>query len=332
MLIYMDGEVNIMKVIVTGGAGFIGSCIIRELNDFGVEDIIVVDNIASTDKWKNLVNKKYIRYYNKNNFLNELYNFKDFDYIIHMGACSATTEKDFDYLNINNVEYTKTLWNFCVENKIRFIYASSAATYGDGRFGFDDKNEITDLIPLNGYGYSKQLFDIWAKKQTKKPLQWVGFKFFNVYGPNEYFKGSMASVIMHGYNSIKKSNHIKLFKSYKEGYGNGEQKRDFIYVKDICKVIKFMIENKEVSGLFNLGTGEARSFYDLAKATFNALSLNENIEFIDMPENIKEKYQYFTQAEMDKLRKVGYNDKFYSLEEGIKDYVQNYLEENYLIY
>ena len=321
-----------MKVIVTGGAGFIGSCIIRELNDFGVEDIIVVDNIASTDKWKNLVNKKYIRYYNKNNFLNELYNFKDFDYIIHMGACSATTEKDFDYLNINNVEYTKTLWNFCVENKIRFIYASSAATYGDGQFGFDDKNEITDLIPLNGYGYSKQLFDIWAKKQTKKPLQWVGFKFFNVYGPNEYFKGSMASVIMHGYNSIKKSNNIKLFKSYKEGYGDGEQKRDFIYVKDICKVIKFMIENKEVSGLFNLGTGEARSFYDLAKATFNALSLNENIEFIDMPENIKEKYQYFTQAEMDKLRKVGYNDKFYSLEEGIKDYVQNYLEENYLIY
>ena len=314
-----------MKVIVTGGAGFIGSCIIRELNDFGVEDIIVVDNIASTDKWKNLVNKKYIRYYNKNNFLNELYNFKDFDYIIHMGACSATTEKDFDYLNINNVEYTKTLWNFCVENKIRFIYASSAATYGDGRFGFDDKNEITDLIPLNGYGYSKQLFDIWAKKQTKKPLQWVGFKFFNVYGPNEYFKGSMASVIMHGYNSIKKSNNIKLFKSYKEGYGDGEQKRDFIYVKDICKVIKFMIENKEVSGLFNLGTGEARSFYDLAKATFNALSLNENIEFID-------KYQYITQAEMDKLRKVGYNDKFYSLEEGIKDYVQNYLEENYLIY
>ena len=321
-----------MKVIVTGGAGFIGSCIVRELNDFGVEDIIVVDNIASTDKWKNLVNKKYIRYYNKNNFLNELYNFKDFDYIIHMGACSATTEKDFDYLNINNVEYTKTLWNFCVENKIRFIYASSAATYGDGRFGFDDKNEITNLIPLNGYGYSKQLFDIWAKKQTKKPLQWVGFKFFNVYGPNEYFKGSMASVIMHGYNSIKKSNNIKLFKSYKEGYGDGEQKRDFIYVKDICKVIKFMIENKEVSGLFNLGTGEARSFYDLAKATFNALSLNENIEFIDMPENIKEKYQYFTQAEMDKLRKVGYNDKFYSLEEGIKDYVQNYLEENYLIY
>lgn len=328
----MDGEANIMKVIVTGGAGFIGSCIIRELNDFGVEDIVVVDNIASTDKWKNLVNKKYIRYYNKNNFLNELYNFKDFDYIIHMGACSATTEKDFDYLNINNVEYTKTLWNFCVENKIRFIYASSAATYGDGRFGFDDKNEITNLIPLNGYGYSKQLFDIWAKKQTKKPLQWVGFKFFNVYGPNEYFKGSMASVIMHGYNSIKKSNNIKLFKSYKEGYGDGEQKRDFIYVKDICKVIKFMIENKEVSGLFNLGTGEARSFYDLAKATFNALSLNENIEFIDMPENIKEKYQYFTQAEMDKLRKVGYNDKFYSLEEGIKDYVQNYLEENYLIY
>lgn len=321
-----------MKVIVTGGAGFIGSCIIRELNDFGVEDIIVVDNIASTDKWKNLVNKKYIRYYNKNNFLNELYNFKDFDYIIHMGACSATTEKDFDYLNINNVEYTKTLWNFCVENGIRFIYASSAATYGDGRFGFDDRNEITNLIPLNGYGYSKQLFDIWVKKQTKEPLQWVGFKFFNVYGPNEYFKGSMASVIMHGYNSIKKSNNIKLFKSYKEGYGDGEQKRDFIYVKDICKVIKFMIENKEVSGLFNLGTGEARSFYDLAKATFNALSLNENIEFIDMPENIKEKYQYFTQAEMDKLRKVGYNDKFYSLEEGIKDYVQNYLEENYLIY
>ncbi|MGP1410964.1 MAG: ADP-glyceromanno-heptose 6-epimerase [Peptoanaerobacter stomatis] len=321
-----------MKVIVTGGAGFIGSCIIRELNNRNITDIIVVDNVASTEKWKNLVNKKYTSYYNRNEFLDKLPDLKDVSYIIHMGACSATTELNFDYLYKNNFEYTKKLWEHCTSNKINFIYASSAATYGDGLFGFNDNDDINKLIPLNAYGYSKQLFDIWQAKQVNKPPQWVGFKFFNVYGPNEYYKGKMASVIMHGYKSIKENGKLNLFKSYREDYGDGEQTRDFIYVKDICNVINFMMNNQNVSGLFNLGTGKARTFYDLGKSVFDSLYLETNIDFVPMPENIRKKYQYFTEAKMNKLRSVGYSRKFYSLEDGIKDYVQNYLEKDFLTY
>ena len=324
-------------IIVTGGAGFIGSCLVRLLNDMGEKDIVIVDNISSTEKWKNLTNKIYTEYINKDDFMNRLGEFKnDVDLIIHMGACSATTEKDFDYLYNNNFVFTKCLWKFCSENNIRFIYASSAATYGDGSYGFDDEADISCLRSLNGYGYSKQLFDLWVEKEIiaghKTPKQYVGFKFFNVYGPNEYFKGSMASVILHTYNEVKKTGKKGLFKSYNLNYKDGEQLRDFVYVKDICAVVQYMIEHKEINGLFNLGTGIARSFNDLAKATFKAMNLEPNIEYIDMPDGLKEKYQYYTKAEIGKLRSVGYNKDFYSLEEGIEDYVKNYLEKNYKIY
>lgn len=322
-----------MSIIVTGGAGFIGSCIVRTLNDMGITDITIVDNICSTDKWMNMRNKQYTEYINRDEFLDKLPEYAGkVTHIIHMGACSATTEKDFDFLYKNNFEFTKTLWKFCTEQQISFIYASSAATYGDGEEGFDDKTDIKLLRPLNGYGYSKQLFDLWVEKQEVTPKQYVGFKFFNVYGPNEYFKGSMASVIFHSFNKITETGEMGLFKSYKKEYEDGGQLRDFVYVKDICKVIKFMIENENVNGLFNLGTGQARSFYDLAVATFNAMGVEPNIKFIDMPETLRSKYQYYTQANMEKLRSVGYTDAFYSLEDGAKDYVQNYLMRNYEIY
>ncbi len=320
-------------IIVTGGAGFIGSCIVRELNNMGYEDIIIVDNIQKTEKWKNMRNKRYIEYISRNDFLDRLPEFAGkVSHVIHMGACSATTELDFDFLYKNNFEYTKTLWKFCTENQCSFIYASSAATYGAGEFGFDDKMDIKKLLPLNGYGYSKQLFDLWVEKQSLAPRQHVGFKFFNVYGPNEYYKGSMASVIFHSFNKILETGQMGIFKSYKEGYEDGKQLRDFVYVKDLCKVVHFMIDHPEVSGLFNLGTGTARSFYDLVAATFDAMGVKRNITFVEMPESLRPKYQYFTQAKMDKLREAGYKEDFYSLEEGAKDYVQNYLMHNILNY
>lgn len=324
-------------IVVTGGAGFIGSCIVRMLNDLGMEDIIIVDHICKTDKWMNMRNKKYLEYINRDEFLQRIHEFDgEITHIIHMGACSATTERDFDFLYKNNFEYTKQLWNYCAEQDISFIYASSAATYGDGSNGFDDMTDIKLLRPLNGYGYSKQLFDLWVKKEllagNKAPKQHVGFKFFNVYGPNEYFKGSMASVIFHTFNDVNATGKKGLFKSYKEEYADGGQLRDFVYVKDICKVVRFMMENPQISGLFNLGTGIARSFYDLAVATFKAMGVEPNIEFIDMPEGLRDKYQYYTQANMKKLRSEGYMSTFYSLEDGVTDYVQGYLMNNREIY
>ena len=317
-----------MAIIVTGGAGFIGSCLIRMLNDKGYDDIIVVDNIKSTDKWKNLANKQYLDYFNKDDFLDILSQYAGkVSHIFHMGACSATTERDFDYLYKNNFCYTKSLWDFAIENDASFIYASSAATYGAGENGFDDKGDIKILQPLNGYGYSKQLFDLWVEKQTVFPKQHVGLKFFNVYGTNEYYKGAMASVVMHAYGQIKEKGEVGLFKSYKEGYKDGEQLRDFVYVKDICKVISFMMEHSEVSGLFNLGTGHAESFRILAESTFKALEMTPKIKYIEMPETLRPKYQYYTQANMDKLREAGYIEDFYSLEQGVIDYVQGYLNE-----
>lgn len=321
-----------MKFVVTGGAGFIGSCIVRTLNDMGYSEITIVDHIESTEKWQNMRNKTYTEYINRDDFISRLSEFSDVDFIIHMGACSATTERNFDFLYKNNFEFTKNLWNFCSAHGIRFIYASSAATYGDGSNGFDDTSDIKKLRPLNGYGYSKQLFDLWVEKeiaaQRKTPKQHVGFKFFNVYGPNEYFKGSMASVIFHTFNKIMETGEMGLFKSYKSEYEDGCQLRDFVYVKDLCKVIKFMISNQDINGLFNLGTGTARSFYDLASNTFKAMGLEPNIKFIEMPESLREKYQYYTQAEMQKLHDIGYLAPFYTLEEGVKDYVQNYLMKN----
>lgn len=330
-------------LIVTGGAGFIGSCVVRTLNDAGRDDIIVVDNIASTDKWKNLSNKKYIKYVHKDKFLaDELPSLTsqyggsshgNVEAIIHLGACSSTMERNFDYLHSNNFEYTKILWDYCAEYDIPFIYASSAATYGDGSHGFNDKADIDALRPLNAYGYSKQLFDQWVEHQAKSfPIQHVGLKFFNVYGPNEYYKGSMASMVFHGFKQIKSEEKIKLFKSYRKEYPDGAQERDFVYVKDVCSVITWFLENGNISGLFNVGTGEARTFGELAHAIFYNLGIKQNIEYIDMPEGLREKYQYHTLAEIGKLREVGYKKEFFTLESGIRDYVMNYLDRDFCTY
>ena len=306
--------------IVTGGAGFIGSCIVRTLNDAGMEDIIIVDNISTTEKWKNMENKKYLKYVHVTA-------------IIHMGAQSSTTEKDFDYLWKNNFEYTKTLWNYCAEKQISFIYASSAATYGAGTEGFDDQIDIDRLIPLNAYGYSKQIFDQWVKHQaTVFPKQYIGLKFFNVYGPNEYFKGGMASMVFHGYKQIQESGKIRLFKSCNPNYADGGQLRDFVYVKDICSVIYWFLQNPKISGLFNVGTGRAQSFNDLAEATFHAVGIEPNIEYIDMPEHLKKKYQYYTKAEIKQLRDAGYKKEFMDLKSGARDYVLEHLNRDFKIY
>jgi len=321
-----------VRFIVTGGAGFIGSCIVRMLNDKGLDDIIIVDDIASTDKWKNIRNKHFTDYIHKDLLAGSLHSLENVSCVIHMGACSSTTERNFDYLYANNFEYTKMLWRYCTEENIPFLYASSAATYGDGTLGFSDSSDIKKLEPLNGYGYSKQLFDLWAEKQEKCPPQHVGMKFFNVYGPNEYFKGSMASVIFHSFNSVKKDGKIRLFKSYRNDFKDGEQKRDFLYVKDLCRVVEFFIEHRKISGLFNLGTGRAESFNILAHAVFGALGMEPEIEYIDMPESLRPKYQYFTQADIGKLRKIGYKECFNDLESGAADYVKQYLSRDYLIF
>lgn len=320
-------------IIVTGGAGFIGSCVVRSLNEAGCSDIVIVDNISETDKWMNMRNKKYIKYVHKSKFLEELPTYENVKAIVHMGAQSSTTERDFDYLWENNFEYTKALWNYCAEKHISFIYASSAATYGDGSLGFNDRMDIDQLLPLNGYGYSKQLFDQWVKHQAKIfPAQHCGLKFFNVYGPNEYFKGSMASMVFHGFNQIKETGKVKLFKSCNPNYKDGGQLRDFVYVKDICKVIMWLLVNKHVSGLFNVGTGRAQSFAELAEATFHALDLEPNIEYIDMPEKLRGKYQYYTKAEMSRLYDAGYPFEFMDVEKGVRDYVQGHLAQNFLTY
>lgn len=320
-------------IIVTGGAGFIGSCVVRTLNEAGRDDIVIVDNISETDKWMNMRNKRYIKYVHKSEFLQELPTYQNVEAIIHMGAQSATTERNFDYLWKNNFEYTKALWNYCADHQISFIYASSAATYGDGTLGFDDKMDIDMLRPLNGYGYSKQLFDQWVKHQAKTfPKQHVGLKFFNVYGPNEYFKGPMASLVFHGFNQIQEKGEIRLFKSCNPKYADGGQLRDFVYVKDICNVIMFFLNNPDYSGLYNVGTGRAQSFRELAEATFHALNMTPNIVYIDMPEKLRGKYQYYTQADMGKLYQIGYPWPFANLEQGVTDYVQNHLAKDYLTY
>jgi len=322
-----------MSILVTGGAGFIGSCIIRSLNDRDRGDIIIADDIASTDKWMNIRNKRYLSYIHKTELAGILPGIKEGEAIIHMGACSSTTEKDFDYLWKNNFEYTKMLWNYCADAGIPFIYASSAATYGDGSRGFDDRQDIDLLEPLNPYGYSKQMFDSWVKHQADVfPSQHVGLKFFNVYGPNEYCKGSMASMVFHGYRQIRDTGRIRLFRSYREGIADGEQKRDFVYVKDVCDVILWFLDHPELSGLFNVGTGSAQSFRALAEATFHALDLVPEIEYIDMPVTLRDTYQYYTEAETEKLREAGYTGSFSDPAQGVADYVRNYLAKGYKVY
>lgn len=325
-------------IIVTGAAGFIGSAFVWKLNTMDRDDIIVSDKLRTEDKWLNLAKRKYYDWVDKDELFNYLENTNDkVTAIIHMGACSATTEKDGDFIMKNNYEYTKKLWDYATEKNITFIYASSAATYGDGDKGYSDEIDLEGheaLRPLNKYGYSKKLFDVWALKQKKTPKKWFGLKFFNVYGPQEYHKGRMASMVFHTFNQYNAEKEVKLFKSHKEGFKDGFQLRDFVYIKDVVSVMYFLLTNDSAeSGVYNLGTGKARAFYDLSKLVIESVNGDiKTIKFVDMPEDLRGKYQYFTEAKMDKLIEGKYKDGFTSLEDGVKDYVQNYLmkEDKYL--
>jgi ADP-L-glycero-D-manno-heptose 6-epimerase len=309
-------------IILTGGAGFIGSCFLAKLNSQGIDDIIVVDNLDDPSKERNLLGKRFCDYIPKEKFLDLLENNRlpMPKQIVHIGACSSTLVSDEKYLMENNYGYSRRLASWAFKNNLPFIYASSAATYGDGSFGYDDSDENTlRLKPLNLYGQSKHLFDLWLLKNNYQSKA-TGLKFFNVFGPNEYHKQEMASVIYRRFDELKKGLPMRLFKSYSPLYKDGEQKRDFIYVKDAVEVIYYFFQNPQVCGIFNLGTGVARSWNDLAAAMFAALSLKPKIEYIPMPEQIRDKYQYFTQAKMDKLRASGCQHKFSTLEEAIRDY------------
>ena len=314
-------------IIVTGAAGFIGSCLVRKLNNEGFTHLVLADDFSDELKNKNLEGKQFIEKVHRKELMSWTEkNHQLVDFIFHIGARTDTTEFDtaiFDELNLN---YSKNLWEKCVKFQIPFIYASSAATYGMGEFGFEDNHEIVEkLKPLNPYGQSKNEFDKWVLRQIECPPFWTGFKFFNVFGPNEYHKSRMASVVFHAFNQIKETGEMKLFKSHKIEYKDGEQLRDFIYVKDVCDVLFFMMKHKKDSGIYNLGIGKARTFNDLADATFSALNKIRNISFIDTPEDIREKYQYFTQGDMQKLKNIGYKKPFSTLEDGVKDYVKSYL-------
>ena len=317
-------------IVVTGALGFIGSCLISKLNKEGYDDIVAVDDFSKVEKERNLEGKTLKIKVGRKDFIYWLEDFnEEVDFIYHIGARTDTTEFDKDIFDELNLEYTKSIWNICSKHNIPLVYASSAATYGLGEFGYEDNHDIVEkLKPLNPYGDSKNDFDIWALKQKDQPPFWAGLKFFNVYGPNEFHKGRMASVIFHTFNQINQNGGMKLFRSHNPKYTDGGQLRDFVYVKDVVNVCMFLKNNTPESGLYNLGTGESRTFLDLARNTFKALDKAENISFIDTPEDIRDKYQYFTEANMTKLLKAGYSDGFHSLEEGVKDYVQNYLAKN----
>ncbi len=318
-------------IIVTGAAGFISSCLVSELNKLdGNHQIVVVDDFSREEKDDNLYGKSIMAKVPRQDFFKWAEDFKDeIDFIFHLGARTDTTEFDKAIFDELNVEYSKNMWQLCVENKIPLVYASSAATYGMGENGYNDNHDVVEkLVPLNPYGDSKNDFDKWALKQDQTPPFWAGLKFFNVYGPNEYHKGRMASVVFHAFDQITKTDGMKLFKSHNPDYQNGEQLRDFIYVKDVVKVCLFLMDKKPNSGLYNLGTGRARSFLELTRATFLALDKKPQISFIDTPIDIRDKYQYYTQADMLKLKEAGYEDFFYSLENGVTDYVRNYLIPN----
>jgi len=320
-------------IVVTGGAGFIGSCLLWKLNKEGIAEIIVVDEAITSEKKRNLEGKKIDSFLDKDNFLSLITSKKlgkKVDTIFHLGACTSTTLMDMDYFIKNNVEYSKRLAQYSLGENIRFIYASSGATYGDGSRGFSDEDEITlKLKPLNPYGYSKYLFDLWViNSGSVKDV--VGLKYFNVFGPNEYHKGDMKSVIAKSFDYVVKNKKMRLFKSYKKEYKDGEQKRDFIYVKDAVEATYYFFENRDKRGIYNIGTGEAHTWNDLAKALFSALDIEPNIEYIDMPENLRDKYQYFTQADISKLRQAGYKKDFFTLEDAIKEYAGFLKEKRYL--
>ena len=320
-------------IIVTGGAGFIGSAIVWRLNSLGEDNILIVDELEHDEKWKNLVGLRFLDFIHKEDFIRQVEAGNNFEAkaIIHMGANSSTTEKDADHLLRNNYEYTKFLAKYCIGKGVRFIYASSAATYGDGKLGFnDDEGICQSLKPLNMYGYSKNLFDLWAIKQNIIS-KIVGVKYFNVFGPNEYHKGDMRSVVHKAFEQINSTGKVKLFKSRSPNYKDGEQMRDFIYVKDAVDMTLFFLGNKDINGIYNVGSGKARTWNDLVTALFKAMGMPLNIEYIELPEHLVEKYQYFTEARMDKIKKAGYNNPHKSLEDGVTDYVKNYLlKDKYL--
>ncbi|PZX64745.1 ADP-glyceromanno-heptose 6-epimerase [Hydrotalea sandarakina] len=334
---------NIVKknqeiIIVTGAAGFIASCLVQQLNNAGIANIVLVDDFGVEQKRKNWESKQFLTTVERLSLFDWLAEIQPkVNMFLHIGARTDTTEFNYAVHETLNVQYSQDVWQYCTVNSVPLIYASSAATYGDGHLGYNDDHAIVSkLQPLNPYGVSKNEFDKWALEQAftkhQQPPYWVGLKFFNVYGPNEYHKGRMASVIFHSFNQIQNQGFVKLFKSHKPEYKDGEQLRDFVYVKDVIAVISWMMQEMLTgkwlpanNGLYNLGTGKARTFYDLAKATFAAINQSPNIQFIDMPTDIRDKYQYFTEANMQKLKQAGYHQPFYSLEEGVDDYVRNYL-------
>jgi ADP-L-glycero-D-manno-heptose 6-epimerase len=318
-------------IIVTGGAGFIGSALIAALNKRQITDILVVDELGTDQKWKNLRNLSFADYVEKDDFLEMVIEDKldsSIDAVFHLGACSDTTETNASFLIKNNYEYSKLLAQWATADNIRFIYASSAATYGDGSAGFsDDQEKIENLKPLNMYGYSKHLFDLWVRRAgLLKKL--VGLKYFNVFGPNEYHKADMRSFCIKAFEQINATGKVRLFKSYKPEYPDGEQKRDFVYVKDAVDMTLFFYDNPQLSGLFNIGTGKASTWNDLVKAIFAAMGKEPNIEYIEMPESIRNQYQYYTCADITNLRKAGYDKQTTTLEDAIKDYVRNYLQKD----
>ncbi len=325
---YMDKQ---SSIVVTGAAGFIGSCMVGYLNHQKFENLILVDEFGDEKKELNLHEKKYAVRIEREFFFEWLQQEKpEIKFVFHLGARTDTTEFDYSIHQHLNVEYSQEVWKYCTIHKIPLVYASSAATYGAGEFGYDDDHQVIEkLIPLNPYGISKNEFDKWVLKQPSHPPFWAGLNFFNVYGPNEYHKGRMASVIFHSYNQIKKTKSVKLFKSYKEDFKDGEQLRDFIYVKDVVKICYWFMNNINInSGIYNVGTGIARTFNDLVKITFRGLDLQSHINYIDIPADIRNTYQYYTEANMEKIKSSGYSQPWYSLEEGVNDYVRNYLSQN----
>ena len=317
-------------MIITGAAGFVGSCLIARLNEDGIYNLGLVDDFTSEKKKQNYINKRFLNTINRDEFLEWLdLQHDSIEIIFHLGARTDTTEFNQKILDDLNLNYSKEIWNRCAKYKIPLVYASSAATYGSGELGYDDNETIIErLQPLNPYGISKNEFDKWVIQQTITPPFWCGLKFFNVYGPNEYHKGRMASVILHGYRQIRETGKVKLFKSHRKDFEDGKQMRDFVYIRDVTGVMLFFYHHQKNSGIYNLGTGKARTFLDLAHATFAAMDLKPEIEWIDIPQDIREKYQYFTEAKMNKLRSIGYDRPFQSLENGIDDYVRHYLIMN----
>jgi ADP-L-glycero-D-manno-heptose 6-epimerase len=320
-------------IVVTGAAGFIGSCFTGFLNENGYENLILVDEFSRLDKVNNLKGKRFSHQVERDDLFQWLkLNKPDIRFFFHLGARTDTTEFDYAVHERLNLEYSQLVWDYCMIMQIPLVYASSAATYGSGVLGYSDDHQLPfQLEPLNAYGISKNEFDKWAIRQQSHPPFWAGLKFFNVYGPNEYHKGRMASVIWHAYNQIKQNGTVKLFKSHRPDFKDGQQLRDFIYVKDILKVCYWFMDNFEkinLNGLYNLGTGKARTFEDLVRTTFSATGEPVKIDYINMPEDIRDKYQYFTEAKMEKLKNAGYSEPFYSLEAGVTDYVKKYLLSN----